>query len=207
MRWWDGQQWTDHVSADASPATSPRQATSTVDGEELAGWGRRLGALVIDTVLTTVVGVLLGLPFWWRIVGFYVDLVRRISASFSAGDSAPASPDSYRALEGAFVGAAAALFVTALVYQVVFLRIGGATPGKRMLGLRVRLADRPGQLPWRAIGLRLAVVQGPALVGLVPFAGILAGAFPYMDGLWALGDRNRRALHDKAAGTQVVRVR
>jgi uncharacterized RDD family membrane protein YckC len=40
------------------------------------------------------------------------------------------------------------------------------------------------------------------LFRIVPFFMV----FTLFDGLWALWDRNRQALHDKIAGTHVVRL-
>jgi uncharacterized RDD family membrane protein YckC len=69
----------------------------------------------------------------------------------------------------------------------------GATPGKRMLGIRV--ADRDGGGP---IGLRRA-----ALRRLVYMIG---GLLLYIGWLWLLIDRDRQTWHDKAARTLVIRT-
>ena len=44
-----------------------------------------------------------------------------------------------------------------LAYFVGFLRWKGATPGKLICGLRVRLRERPGRLPWSTIAIRVGV--------------------------------------------------
>ncbi len=48
-------------------------------------------------------------------------------------------------------------FVFAVAYFVLFLRWKGATPGKLICGLRVRLRERPGRLPWSTIAIRVGV--------------------------------------------------
>jgi uncharacterized RDD family membrane protein YckC len=70
----------------------------------------------------------------------------------------------------------------------------GATPGKRIVGIRVTDADGGG-----AIGYRRGFVRrlGYGLGGLVLYVGWL----------WMLGDERRQAWHDKLANTVVVRTR
>ena len=73
------------------------------------------------------------------------------------------------------------------VYCALFWLLAGRTPGMAVLGLRVRRADgRP--VRWLAALVR----------------GVLVACFP-VGALWLLVDRRRQALHDKAAGTVVVR--
>ena len=64
----------------------------------------------------------------------------------------------------------------------------GSTFGMRLLGLRVLALGQPGQLPaaWRVL------VRTVLLCLVIPAA------------IW---DRDGRGLHDKAAGTVVVRAR
>jgi uncharacterized RDD family membrane protein YckC len=70
----------------------------------------------------------------------------------------------------------------------------GATPGKRIVGIRVTDADGGG-----AIGFKRGLVRrlGYGLGGLVLYIGWL----------WMLGDGRRQAWHDKLANTVVVRTR
>lgn len=108
-----------------------------------------------------------------------------------------------------------AIFVA---YQAAFLRWKGATPGKLALGMRVRLRDRSGRLPWGTIGARLALPQlvpgsllrlplatgSFAIVALVHAVVVLIGL---LDPLWATWDDKRQALHDELARTNVVKTR
>jgi uncharacterized RDD family membrane protein YckC len=80
----------------------------------------------------------------------------------------------------------------AILYNVVFWSFRGQTPGKWLLGLRV-------------------VTLGGGKVGLgrsaVRFFGYLLSALPfYLGFLWVLGPE-RRAFHDRLAGTEVVYTR
>ena len=72
----------------------------------------------------------------------------------------------------------------------------GQTPGKMLLGIRVRAADFGGRLGYvPALGRYLV----GAVLWWVPFGGLL-------DGLWPLWDAKNQALHDKVAGSVVVRT-
>ena len=75
----------------------------------------------------------------------------------------------------------------------------GQTFGKRALYIQVRDEMTGGPIGAQRAGLRYVVV---GLFRIVPFFMF----FTLLDGLWALWDRNRHALHDKIAGTAVVRV-
>ena len=79
----------------------------------------------------------------------------------------------------------------AAIYLVAFWTLLGQTPGKMLLGLKI-------------------VTKGGAPVGfrraLVRLVGYIASALPcYLGFLWILGPQ-RRAWHDRLAGTEVVYV-
>ena len=70
----------------------------------------------------------------------------------------------------------------------------GATPGKRILGIRVADADTGGP-----IGYRRALVRR--------LGYYLGGLVLYLGWLWMLFDSRRQAWHDKLAGSVVVKAR
>ena len=80
------------------------------------------------------------------------------------------------------------------LYFTAFTVLGrGQTPGKRLLGIKViRLDNRP--IGWWPAFERFGGYAASFSIGLLGFAQVL----------W---DRNRQALHDKAIGTVVVRLR
>ena len=78
-------------------------------------------------------------------------------------------------------------------YFVYFWGVEGATPGKKLMGLRV---TRPGT--------RQPIGPGRALLRLV---GITAGNILFVDLIVAFLHRDRRALHDLIADSIVVEVR
>ncbi|HEX8347990.1 MAG TPA: RDD family protein [Actinoplanes sp.] len=90
-------------------------------------------------------------------------------------------------------GAVTSAFLVALpallaAYCALFWALAGRTPGMAMLGLRV-VAIRSERLSWPAALLRALVLA----------------YFP-IGATWALVDRRRQAVHDKVAGTAVVRA-
>jgi len=103
-------------------------------------------------------------------------------------------------LQHRFVGAVVSLVLAGAYYAVLNGSEAGQTFGKRALGIQVRDAAGPGG----PIGAQRAALRY-VTVGLwrvVPFFGL----FTLLDGLWPLRDLRRQALHDKLAGTVVVRV-
>ncbi|MBN2497372.1 MAG: RDD family protein [Deltaproteobacteria bacterium] len=80
-----------------------------------------------------------------------------------------------------------------LVYLTVFVRYGGQTVGKMVLGLRVVRYDG------HSVGSAHAVLRA---------LGMVLAALPGLAGfVWAAFDLNRRGWHDKIAGTLVVRLK
>ena len=78
-----------------------------------------------------------------------------------------------------------------LVYDLVFLRMFSATPGKMVLGLKIKTAQGAPLSVLQIIGRHFAQV----LSGLVLGIGYLLAAF----------DPEKRALHDHICGTRVVK--
>jgi uncharacterized RDD family membrane protein YckC len=101
-------------------------------------------------------------------------------------------------------------FGIALPYFWVMSLLGGATLGQRALGLRVVMAaDRSG-IDIRTAGIRAAVfLAGPALFSFGAEVGTListvGGVLWLADCMILITDSRRQSLHDRAAGTIVVR--
>ncbi|GAA1476343.1 hypothetical protein GCM10009623_07890 [Nocardioides aestuarii] len=219
VRWWDGSAWTDHVAGGApAPYAAGRVGPATPDGQELAGWWRRVAAFVLDSI----VGVIAALPFTLpaqisvqrEMLAQQEDLMRRIEAgeTVSPGDFFALWTTGYADHWVLLIVAPA---VVVLVYHALFLRWRGRTPGKMALGLRVRPRTEDGRLGWSVIARRLAVqfllvqllqvavfVGGSLAVAVVAWLAVLV--FSLADPLCALGVR-RQTIHDRAAGTVVVR--
>jgi uncharacterized RDD family membrane protein YckC len=80
-----------------------------------------------------------------------------------------------------------------LVYFTYFWTDSGASPGKRIMGLKV--VDRHGEL----LDIRSALIR---------YTGTWISAIPLFLGyFWAIWDAKHETWHDKIGGTKVVRVR
>lgn len=223
MRWWDGTRWTDDTFERVEPVggylAAPGQeqrdgqaqqagrpgaygqpgpagrtaAPTTPDGVRLATWGRRVGARVVDGVVVVTVGLLLALPFVTGFVRHLRDVTEQQAASGTF--------DPFAVYDGVAVRDLVTISVVGLVvnavYEIGFLLWRQATPGKLLLGLRVRLLD-DATLPARSAVLRWATYVLP---GQVPSVGPI---WTIADSLWPLWDARRQALHDKVAGSCVV---
>lgn len=95
------------------------------------------------------------------------------------------------------LGLATAL--SAFVYETLMIGFLGRTLGKFAAGTRVVRADTGGRLGWFASVQRALV---PVVASVVPEVGFLLAALVY--GV-AFVDPLRRGIHDRAAGSLVVR--
>jgi uncharacterized RDD family membrane protein YckC len=102
------------------------------------------------------------------------------------------------------LGLAAAYVVVLAIYTLGFWRWKQATPGKLMVGLRIRRRETPGPMPWPTMLARFLFVQALALGAYVPWLGFLFLIAGLLDYLWPLWDEKKQALHDKVARTNVV---
>jgi uncharacterized RDD family membrane protein YckC len=83
----------------------------------------------------------------------------------------------------------------------------GQTVGQMALGITVRDEVTGGAIGSQRAGLRILVLFPGFLVGWIPILGSLAGLYSIVAGLSPLWDRRRQGFHDKAAHTDVIRVR
>jgi uncharacterized RDD family membrane protein YckC len=87
----------------------------------------------------------------------------------------------------------------AFVYETLMIALVGRTVGKIALGTRVvRLVDG-GRPSWWESAMRALV---PLSLGAIPRVGVVLGVLVYSLAMW---NPLRQGLHDKAAGTLVVR--
>jgi uncharacterized RDD family membrane protein YckC len=160
-----------------------RRAAVVNDGPRNAAnpFARLLAALV-DAVILTAINLLLFAPV------FLIDFFR---AELQTRDAAP---------DWAFRGVKALSFLLAVLANALYVAGGwawrGRTPGKSLLGLTV---VKRGEIGGRGIGWKAALVR--ALV-------VVIGGLPLGLGwVWAFFEKEKRAFHDLAAGTWVVRSR
>lgn len=174
-----------------APQEPPAPLTHTPDGMALASPGKRLGAFVVDAVILTAITLVLVVLFLFLVLGG--------GAAAGLFDTTTTSDEPPPGFVLAVLGGYALLFAGSVLlsiwYYVIRVRQVGATPGKQMLGLRVRTFHTDGQLTWSQVWGRYGL---PALVN-----GVLGVTF-FVDVLWLLWDKHRQSLHDKAVGTVVV---
>jgi uncharacterized RDD family membrane protein YckC len=181
-RWWDGHQWTDHVSvgqqitvnvnptAPAAPTWQPTvRPRLAIEHSQLATAGQRCGAWAID--LLTVWGALLAASLFAGMLG------------------------NLGSVGGAL---AAVLFLTTLVasalYGLLYPARCGQTYGKHVLGIKILHVDDG-----------VSAIGGGAAFGRELVKGLGMYAFG-LGVLWLLFDRERQGWHDKAVRTVVVRT-
>ncbi|GAA4132592.1 RDD family protein [Actinomadura keratinilytica] len=145
---------------------------------ELASRWARLGAAVVDSLLLSVVmlPVLLPLVDWRQMTG--------------PSPNAPAVDRGQLAVNLAYLGLAF------LYYWLMHLRFG-QTLGKMLLRTRVVRADTGGAI---------SAGQAAGRSAFYSVLGGLCGCVGIVDVAWILWDERRQALHDKVAGTVVVKA-
>jgi len=160
----------------APPQATVSDVAMSADGPQLASRGRRLGAVILDSIILGVLGV----------------------GILSLLGRSPFSPPA-----SGMVGFVAGNFVVGVI---VFLAVNGyllvkrgQTVAKSLLGLRIVRPDGEAVTAGRILGLRYGVGY---LIGMVPFLG---GIYGLIDALLIFRD-TRRCLHDNIADTIVIRV-
>lgn len=175
----------ERVDAPADTLPRPRtqgpvgDATENMDSATPAGFGWRLLAAALDTVLFAV-GSAVPLAPWI--------VTEQVERHFLAADALPPSAQVKSMLLGACV---TLWFLYAFLYFVHGWARRGGSPGIRLLGLR--LVDWRRRLP---IGYSRAFLRLAASVVTILALGLGFLVVPFR--------RDRKALHDLLAGTMVV---
>ena len=177
----------------AAPPESFRAGTSQI---AIAGRWRRLAAFAIDAlILTLVTGAL-----WGMLLASFAD--RMGNAISARAANAPHAHGIYGRVWAQtlapYLIEAVATIVVATVYYWLLTGYWGTTIGKRALGCWVTESDGRSR-----VSLRRSFVRALVFVA----GGELVPPFFVVDNTWLIADARRQALHDKAAGTLVVRRR
>ncbi|MFN0027899.1 MAG: RDD family protein [Acidimicrobiales bacterium] len=149
----------------------------------LASWGKRFLAKVVDTVLIVTVYVVL-------IMAFARDDLQDINAQDNQFQLA---------LGGNFLLAQLLAALIGFAY-LALLNGRGQTLGKMMVGIRV-VHRQTGQPIGAAKGLLRHLIQFFA-----SFLSCFGAVFVLVDSLWPLWDSNNQTLHDKVAGSVVIKA-
>lgn len=197
-----GQPW-GQMPAYGQPLGVASNRATTPDGVVLSGWWKRVLARFIDNIIISIGALPLTFGPLQRaatsIQAYFDDVVAAVQAGST---TMPTPPDADFA--GPILQVSLIMLALYLVYEVAFLTRSGATPGRRVVGISVRLRDRPGPPPLAAVLKRTAVKQGGDLVGVVPVLGVFGSTFTLLDSLWPLWDDKKQAIHDKVGATNVV---
>ena len=168
----------------------------------LAEWWQRLLARLVDdlilVILTSPVWIVSLLPLFRRIqrlASQYPDLSQPAAAQ-AFSDSVN---QQIAGMVGTFLLIGAGIGVISFGYDWLQHGLWGQTIGKRVMGTKVVTADTRSPISGQAACGRAAVY---ALVPVVPSVG---GLFALINESWLLWDPRRQCLHDKAAGTVVVK--
>ncbi len=173
---------------------------TTPDGSVVASYGRRVGGYVLDALFTSVLTIA---PAVWATAAS----IHAMTDFFDAldpetGELPPGSSfhDYFDGLWWQLLTAIAISYLLVFAYHLIFLRLWSTTPGKRILGLRVRRWALEGPLDWATAAKRAGMQYGVFALLSILYVNVL-------DGLWPLWDERRQALHDKVASTVVIDVR
>jgi uncharacterized RDD family membrane protein YckC len=170
----------------SNPATTP-------DGAPLSGWWLRVGARVLDGIFTFLIALPFTGWFYYRYFSGVMTWTQDRVAQSTSG-SAPVLEFPPLGVYGyAFAGSIIGLLVAG-IYEVFFLSRRGATPGKMIVGISVRLRNVPGPMSMKTILVRTVCYFAMSLVSIAHL----------LDVLWPLWDDKKQAIHDKAAATNVV---
>jgi uncharacterized RDD family membrane protein YckC len=179
------------AGAPAEPVVSVTDASAPT--YEVSGWWRRVGAVVLDTLVLAVPSIVLAVA---------LHQVHKVLVIDSQGDIAT----SYRFH---YTWADSLLW---MAYSLVLLiRVGarnGQTFGKQGSAIRVVRNDgRPVDAKTWLIreGIGKATIPG-LLSAAVPVFALVLLLYLLVDYLWPLFESENRALHDLLAGTHVVRA-
>ncbi len=164
-----------------------------------AGRLARLGAGILDSVILSIAAVPAALiSIRWD----------KMQESIESGEPVTDPLDLYN-IPVLLVGYAV-VFVLGFAYFTVLHAKFGQTLGKKAFGIRVVKASDQSAVTWGQAFGRQAFVYAITIVTVVlnfltPAAGIL-GLVGLIDNAWILWDERRQALHDKVAGTVVMKA-
>jgi uncharacterized RDD family membrane protein YckC len=181
------------------PPPYPRPVPLSPGGAPLADYGTRLLAYLIDTALLIAVSlVVVGPVFVWAFVHWMPSAGEAAVSESPSGAISVALWRYFLPMLLLEAGAVGLMLIAYYFYAVEYMHRTGQTLGKKAMGIRVVPLDPRLRLTrWMAVK-RYAVQH---------LAGTLVPLFSYVDGFWPLGDKPfQQALHDKAAGTVVVKV-
>jgi uncharacterized RDD family membrane protein YckC len=169
----------------------PRPAMAP-NGQPLAGFGDRFVARLLDGLILGAVALVLLIPL------FIVVFTQASSLQVDDQGTPPAFGSFVLTILAIEAAALVLILAATYVYEVEMMYRGGQTVGKRVMKIKI-IPLQPGAPLTRGAATRRWLV-GQVAASFVPF-------FNWLDGLWQLWDKPfQQCLHDKAAGTVVVKL-
>lgn len=183
-------------------------------GTPFASFWRRLGGYLIDSLILAIPTALVTLPLLLGPLSDLIDEFQGIDPATLDPESPLYDPDAFTDavndillssdLWGTFIWIGVLSLLIQGIYWIVAIGSFGRTIGGAAVGIRA--VDADGAIPgYGRASLRFAVPAGAQLIGFIPFIGFLGTLLQLLIYLWMLWDPNKQGLHDKAAGTYVVR--
>lgn len=174
------------------------------DGAVLAEWWRRLVGRVLDIIFTTLITLVLSIPWLGSLFSAMGDYLQEVQTAAESGAPQPDQTAFTEQVLAASVPIALISVLVSLVYQTVFLTTRGATPGKMVVGTVVRRVGAPGKLTVVDALKRQLIDAVTTVLSLVSVLSLIVPVVRVLDPAWLLWDPKRQALHDKVADTVVV---
>ncbi len=176
--------------ADGGPISNhPMQSGPPTQGA-YASWGSRLGAYLLDGLLTFVIIV--------------IPLAGGLALAFVDSDVDPVT-DEITGVNGLGIGIAVLGFLAGFAFDIwnrVFRQGRQAQSlGKKIVGIKVVSLEHGG--PIGAGGAFGRWLMQSVVPGLVPFLG---SVYALIDGLFPLWDDRKQSVHDKVVSSVVVRA-
>lgn len=167
------------------PGPNSPMSVGAVDGRPLASWGKRVGAFLIDLLVFMAFGAAVVFTLVYpRVQDGHITFTED-------GEMLGATPQDVQAFATAFI----LLFSFSALYKLLLEGRDGQTLGKKAVGIRVVRAEDGGPISYGKAFFRWFIAW---VLNFIPFGGIV-------DLLWPLWDPRKQTLHDKAAGTVVVK--
>lgn len=157
-------------------------------GGERAGFGTRLGAYILDSILYGLLAMVFMIPA-------VILMFQSITDCYTIDDELSCPADTFR---GGYLAAGFVLmFVGMLVVFILYVRAMGKTGqtwGSKIIGVKV-ISVTTGE----PIGVGKAI-------GRTLFAGLISANVFYLGYLWMLWDDNKQTWQDKVVSSIVVKV-
>lgn len=175
------------------PGFQPYQPYQQSGIGEVAGFGIRLGSLIVDRILYGLFSGVFLVPAFVLIAGALKNCDR--VTDINGAESIECADGQLNA--GMLAAGIAVAVLGAIVVFVIYLRALGRTGqtwGRKIVGVRV--VDKNTGQP---------LGTGRAF-GRLLLEGLLSGPICWLGYLWMLWDKDRQTWHDKIVNGQVVRV-